>query len=147
MKWVTRERPKTDRVACPWLIRRFVDPRAEFLYVAQDRVLDIAREVGGRSFDAPGADYTHRGDLCTFEVLIDEFELHAEPGLALLASIVHGADVSGAPDRHPASAGLLAIAEGLLRVEANDQEVRLIGARVYDALYAWCQAHDEPRSP
>ena len=75
MKWVTRERPKTDRVACPWLIRRFIDPEAEIVYVPGERVLDVAREAGGRSFDTPGADFTHRGNRCTFEVLIEEFGL------------------------------------------------------------------------
>ena len=138
MRWVTRERPKTDRVACPWLIRRFIDPDAEIVYVARDRVLHTAKEVGGRSFDAPGADYTHRGGRCTFEVLIEEFGLEGDPALQKLARIVHGADVRD-PDPDPRSHGLLAIAEGLLEVEPDDLEILRVGSRVYDALYAWCE--------
>lgn len=138
MKWVTRERPKTDRVACPWLIRRFIDPDAEVVYAPRDRVLEMADQVGGRSFDAPGADYTHRGDLCTFEVLIEEFGLGKDPALVDLARIVHGADVED-PSTDPRSAGLLAIAEGLLQVEPDDHEILRIGSRIYDALYAWCE--------
>lgn len=138
MKWVTRERPKTDRVACPWLIRRFIDPDAEVVYAPRDRVLEMAGQVGGRSFDAPGADYTHRGDLCTFEVLIEEFGLGKDPALVDLARIVHGADVED-PSTDPRSAGLLAIAEGLLQVEPDDHEILRIGSRIYDALYAWCE--------
>ncbi len=141
MKWVTRARPKTDRVACPWLIRRFIDPGGEIAYVPKEDVLRVAREAGGRSFDAPGADYTHRGDLCTFEVLIAEFGLGGDPALVRLAGIVHGADVSGVPDPSPQSVGLLAIAEGMLEVEPDDHEVLRIGTRIYDALYAWCGSH------
>lgn len=140
MQWVTRARPKTDRVACPWLIRRFIDPDAEIVYVPAERVLEVAREVGGRSFDAPGADYTHRGDRCTFEVLIEDFGLGDDPALAHLATIVHGADVSGAVEATPQSAGLLAIAEGLLQVEPDDYQVLAVGSRIYDALYAWCRS-------
>lgn len=138
MKWVTRERPKTDRVACPWLIRRFIDPDAQIVYAPRDRVLEMAGQLGGRSFDAPGADYTHRGDLCTFEVLIEEFGLGKDPALVDLARIVHGADVED-PSTDPRSAGLLAIAEGLLQVEPDDHEILRIGSRIYDALYAWCE--------
>lgn len=141
MKWVTRARPKTDRVACPWLIRRFIDPGGEIAYVPKEDVLRVAREAGGRSFDAPGADYTHRGDLCTFEVLLAEFGLGGDPALVRLAGIVHGADVSGVPDPSPQSVGLLAIAEGMLEVEPDDHEVLRIGTRIYDALYAWCGSH------
>lgn len=137
MQWVTRERPKTDRVACPWLIARFIDPEAEIVYVPRDDVLQTAAAVGGKSFDTPGADHTHRGELCTFEVLIEEFGLGGDPALARLARIVHGADVDD-PSPDPRSAGLLAIAEGLLEVEPDDHEIRKIGARIYDALYAWC---------
>lgn len=137
MKWVTRERPKTDRVACPWLIARFIDPGAEIVYVPRDRVLEEAAAVGGRSFDTPGADYTHVGDLCTFEVLIREFDLDGDPNLTRLANIVHGADVDD-PLPDPRSAGLLAIAEGFLKIEPDDHEIRRVGARIYDALYAWC---------
>jgi hypothetical protein len=137
MKWVTRERPKTDRVACPWLITRFIDDEAEIVYVPRDDVLATAAATGGKSFDATGADFTHDGDLCTFEVLIRDHDLGGDEALVRLARIVHGADVDD-PSPDPRSAGLLAIAEGLLEVEPDDHEVRLIGARIYDALYAWC---------
>ena len=93
MKWVTRERPKTDRIACPWLIRKFIDPDAEFLYVPADQVLDAAEREGAHSFDAPGARYTHRDGLCSFEVLVEEYDL-SDPAVHLLARIVHGADVA-----------------------------------------------------
>ena len=140
MKWVTRERPVTDRVACPWLIAKFIDPDAEIVYVPRDEVLEAAKAVGGKSFDAPGADYTHRGERCTFEVLIEEFGLGDDKALALLAQIVHGADVDD-PDPDPRSAGLLAVAEGMRMIEPDDHEIRKVGARIYDALYAWCGSH------
>lgn len=140
MKWVTRERPVTDRVACPWLIAKFIDPEAEVVYVPRDEVLEAADALGARSFDAPGADYTHQGQRCTFEVLIEEFELGDDKALALLAQIVHGADVDD-PDPDPRSAGLLAIAEGMRMIEPDDHEIRRAGARIYDALYAWCGSH------
>src|SRR5713101_7754103 len=111
MKWVTRERPKTDRIACPWLIQKFIDPEAEFLYVPADEVLAVAEREGGRSYDAPGADFTHRDGLCSFEVLVEEYGL-ADSALALLARIVHGADVAADRDATQQSRGLHAIAEG-----------------------------------
>lgn len=140
MRWVTRERPKTDRVACPWLITRFIDAEADIVYVPREEVLETARRLAGHSFDAPGAEYTHRDGRCTFEVLIEEFDLGGDAALHRLARIVHGADVDD-PDPDPRSAGLLAIAEGLLHVEPDDHEVRRIGSRIYDALYAWCEHH------
>jgi hypothetical protein len=139
MKWVTRERPKTDRIACPWLIRRFIDPGAEILYVAPDAVLDTARHVGGRSFDADGADFTHRGNKCSFEVLIDEFDLGGDPALVRLARIVHAADVLEDVDTEPEGAGLLAMGIGGLDAESDDQRLLARGSFVYDALYAYCQ--------
>lgn len=138
MHWVTRERPKTDRVACPWLITRFIDGDADIVYVPREEVLETARRLEGRSFDAPGADYGHRDGLCTFEVLIQEFDLGSDRALRRLARIVHGADVHD-PDPDARSAGLLAIAEGLLLVEPDDHEIRRVGSRIYDALYAWCE--------
>ena len=143
MKWVTRARPKTDRIACPWLIRRFIDPDAEIRYVPADQVLAVAAREGGHSFDAKDATYTHRrtpaGEKCTFEVLIDEHHLGGDPALARLAAIVHAADI--AADRHtdPLGPGLLAIGEGGLHVEDDDQRLLERGLFVYDALYAWCQ--------
>ena len=98
MKWVTRERPKTDRIACPWLIRRFIDPEAEIVYAPPDAVVETAGREGGRSFDAEGADYTHQGRKCSFEVLVDEFDLGGDPALVRLARIVHAADVSDDPN-------------------------------------------------
>jgi hypothetical protein len=137
MRWVTRARPKTDRIACPWLIRRFIDPEAEIVYVPADQVLDYAATNGARSFDAPGAEFTHRDGRCTFEVLIEDFELH-DPALHRLARIVHGADIDGEIDATPQSAGLLAIAEGFVAVEPDDQRLLATESPVYDALYEWC---------
>jgi hypothetical protein len=139
VKWVTRARPKTDRIACPWLIGRFIDPAAEFRYVPSDQVLAVAELEAARSFDAPGAEFTHRGDQCTFEVLIDQFKLGSDPALVRLARIVHAADLSGELDSDPLGPGLLAIGEGGLAVEADDQRLLERGRFVYDALYAWCQ--------
>jgi hypothetical protein len=139
VKWVTRERPKTDRIACPWLIRRFIDPQAEVRYVTADQVLAVAEIEAARSFDAPDAEFTHRGDQCTFEVLIDAFGLGSDPALVRLARIVHAADIAGQLDSDPLGPGLLAIGEGGLDVEASDQRLLERGLFVYDALYAWCQ--------
>jgi hypothetical protein len=141
MKWVTRERPKTDRIACPWLIRRFIDPAAEILYVPADHVLQVAEQEGGHSFDAKDATYTHRGNLCTFEVLIQDHNLSGDPALARLARIVHAADIKGDLNTDPLGPGLLAIGEGGLDTEADDQRLLERGSFVYDALYAWCQRH------
>jgi len=139
VKWITRERPKTDRIACPWLIRKFIDPDAEIIYVAPDRVLAVTEVEGGHSFDANGAEYTHRGSKCSFEVLIDEFDLDTDPALVRLARIVHAADVSEDLDSDPAGAGLLAIGVGGLEVESDDHRLLERGSFVYDALYAYCQ--------
>ena len=138
MKWVTRQGAKTDRVACPWLIKKFIDPHAELLFVTKDQVLDVARREGARSFDAPGADYTHRDNKCSFEVLIEEFGL-TDPALLALARIVHGADI--APDRNivPEAPGLFAIAEGFFLSCSDDHEKLRLEFPVYDALYAWCR--------
>jgi len=138
MKWVTRERPKTDRIACPWLIRRFIDPEAEFLYVPADKVLEVAQDEGALSYDAPGARFTHRDRLCSFEVLVEEYELD-DPALHLLARIVHGADVAEDVDATPQSAGLKAVAEGFSYAEPDDHRQLELELPVYDALYAWCR--------
>ena len=145
MKWVTRERPKTDRIACPWLIRNFIDPEAEFLYVPADQVLAVAARDGGRSYDAPEAEFTHRDGLCSFEVLVEAFELD-DPALLLLARIVHGADIAGDRDATPQSRGLLAIAEGFHLLELDDHRQLELSLPVYDALYAWCQ-HETAAGP
>jgi hypothetical protein len=138
MKWVTRARPKTDRIACPWLIRRFIDPGAEILYVPKEEVLDVAAAEGAHSFDAPGARYDHRDGLCTFEVLIEDYDLGADPALARLAKIVHAADIESELHTDPAGHGLLAIGLGGLDVEGDDHRLLERATFVYDALYAWC---------
>jgi hypothetical protein len=138
MKWITRERPKTDRIACPWLIRRFIDPDAEFIYVPAGQVLDAAEREGAHSYDAPGARYTHRDGLCSFEVLVEEYEIN-DPAVELLARIVHGADVAEDRDATRQSPGLQAVAEGFHYIYADDHEQLDAELVVYDALYAWCQ--------
>lgn len=139
MKWVTREHPKTDRIACPWLIRKFIDPDAEIVYVPRDQVLAVAEREGAISFDAPGARYTHRGSLCSFEVLVDEYAID-DPAVVLMANVVHGADVSEDVGATPESAGLSAIADGFALLDLDDQRQLELELPVYDALYAWCQA-------
>ena len=138
MKWVTRERPKTDRIACPWLIANFIDAEAEFLYVPADRVLEVAEREGALSYDAPGARYAHRDGLCTFEVLVDEYSID-DPAVRLLARIVHGADVAEDRDATPESRGLLAVAEGFHLLGLDDHRQLELSLPVYDALYAWCR--------
>jgi len=138
MKWVTRARPKTDRIACPWLIRRFIDPDAEIFYVPKEQVLTVAERQAAHSFDAPGARYDHRDGKCTFEVLIDEYQLGTDPALVRLARIVHAADIDADLHTDPAGPGLLAIGLGGLDVEADDHQLLERASFVYDALYAWC---------
>jgi hypothetical protein len=139
MKWITRARPKTDRIACPWLIARFIDPAAEIIYVPADQVLAEAQRQDAISFDAPGARYDHRDGKCTFEVLIEDHHLGSDPALARLARIVHAADIAGDLGTDPAGPGLLAIGIGGLDVEPDDYRLLDKGRFVYDALYAWCQ--------
>ncbi|TPW15983.1 MAG: hypothetical protein FD127_414 [Acidimicrobiaceae bacterium] len=139
MKWVTRERPKTDRIACPWLIRRFVDPDAEFIFVPGSKVLSVAAFEEAISFDAPGATFAHAGDRCTFEVLIAHYGLEADAALVRLANVVHSADIDADVDSDPAGFGLRAIGVGGLDVERDDHRLLERAAFVYDALYAWCQ--------
>ena len=139
MKWVTRARPKTDRIACPWLIRRFIDPDAEILYVANEDVLRIEAEQEAIGFDAPGARYDHRAGKCTFEVLIDEHGLSSDAALVRLARIVHAADIDTELHTDAAGPGLLAIAVGGLDVEQDDHRLLDRATFVYDALYAWCR--------
>lgn len=138
MKWVTRERPKTDRIACPWLIRRFIDPDAEIIFVSADQVLSVAKSKGAHSFDSPGATYTHRGNKCTFEILIDEYRLDSNPALVRLAHIVHAADITDDLHSDPLGAGLLAIGIGGLDAESDDHRLLDRGSFVYEALYEWC---------
>ncbi len=143
MEWVTREHPRTDRIACPWLIRRFIDPDAEIAYVPADDVLPYAERTGAISFDAKGARYTHRDGLCSFEVLIDDYNLAGDPVLALMARVIHGADVAEDRDATPQSRGLLAIADGFALLGLPDQEQLALELPAYDALYAWCRGQVE----
>lgn len=143
--WVTRARPKVDRIACPWLIRRFVDPRARFLYVPSADVLSVAHQRRGDPFDidAPDVFWSHRGERCTFDVMLDALGLADIGALAHLATIVRGAD-TGRPDLVPEAAGLLAISLGLSRLHADDLTQLEAGLAIYDALYRWCRdATDE----
>jgi len=145
MKWVTREGAKTDRVACPWLITKFIDPKAEFLFVPREKVLEVAKREEGKSFDSPGADYTHRDGKCSFEVLVEAYNL-GDPALRLVAKIVHGADVPEDVGIVPEAAGLQAIAHGFAAICTDDHRKLALEFPVYDALYAWCQAKASGRS-
>jgi rhodanese-related sulfurtransferase len=137
-RWVTRERPKIDRIACPWLIRRFVDPDAEFLYVPTPEVRPTAQEKTAVPYDIPGVEFSHDGELCSFDAFLKKFRLEKDPALADLAVIVRGADTNRL-DLAPQAAGLAAVSLGLSRNFANDHEMLEHGMVVYDALYAWCK--------
>jgi len=145
MKWVTREHPKIDRVACPWLITRFLDPEPEFLFVAPDSVAKVAIETGAVPFDVPDVEFSHVGEQCSFDAFVKRYAL-TDAALGELATIVRGADTARL-DLAPQAAGLLAISLGLSRLFADDHDMLRHGMVVYDALYAWCKsAHDEPHS-
>jgi rhodanese-related sulfurtransferase len=133
--WVTRERPKIDRIACPWLIRRFIDPLAVFVYVPSSEVLAYAEQHHATPYDVPGVTFTHRDEACSFDALLADFDLHDGP-LDALATIVRGAD-TGTVGLTAQSPGLLAISLGLSRLYPDDQEMLAHGMTVYDALYAW----------
>jgi rhodanese-related sulfurtransferase len=135
--WVTRERPKIDRIACPWLIRRFVDPSAVFLFVAPAEVQSVAECFSGAPFDIEGVFWSHRGDRCTFDVLLEELGLQIEP-LAKLAALVRGADTARL-DLAPEAAGLLAASLGLSRMYTDDLEQLQAGMTLYDAFYRWAR--------
>ena len=138
MKWITRERPKIDRIACPWLIARFIDEKPEFLYVPADQVLKVAAETGAVPYDIPGVEMTHDGERCSFDAFIRKHELK-DAALDQLAMIVRGADTSRL-DLTPQSAGLYAISLGLSQLYADDHEMLKHGLVMYDALYAWCRS-------
>ena len=138
MKWVTRERPKIDRIACPWLIARFIDEDPEFLYVPANQVLKVAAETGAVPYDIPGVEMTHDGEMCSFDAFIKKHQLK-DPALDQLAMIVRGADTSRL-DLTPQSAGLYAISLGLSHRYADDHEMLKHGLVMYDALYAWCRS-------
>ncbi|MER8555189.1 chromate resistance protein ChrB domain-containing protein [Mesorhizobium sp. M0220] len=136
MKWVTRERPVIDRIACPWLIARFIDKEPEFLFAPPDQVISVAQETGATPYDVPGVEFTHVGDGCSFDTFVSKYGLERDPAIVTIAAIVRGADT----DRHdltPQSAGLLAISMGLRDLTPDDHEVLKHGFVVYDALYAW----------
>jgi rhodanese-related sulfurtransferase len=135
--WVTRSRPKIDRIACPWLIRRFIDPSAVFLFVAPQEVAAVADRFNATAFDIENTEWSHRGDLCTFDVMVEEFGLRSEP-LLRLAKIVRGADTARL-DLAPEAAGLLAASLGLSRMHADDLEQLDAGMTLYDAFYRWCR--------
>jgi hypothetical protein len=138
MKWVTRERPKIDRIACPWLINRFIDQDAEFLYVSPDQVLAVAEETGAIPYDVPGVEFSHVGELCSFDAFLNNYGL-TDPALQHLAKIVRGADTSR-HDLTPQSGGLFAISLGLSANFPDDHEILRNGMLIYDALYQWCRS-------
>lgn len=138
MKWVTRERPKIDRIACPWLIRRFVDSEAEFLYVPSELVMQTAKATGAIPYDVPGVELTHVGPLCSFDAFIKKYQITDE-ALNRLAIIVRAADTDTLGNSAQAP-GLLAITLGLSKNIKDDHEMLKIGMTLYDALYSWCQS-------
>ena len=147
--WVTRQRPKIDRIACPWLIRRFVDPRAQFLFVASSDVLDVAEKFDATPFDIEGVAWSHKGEFCTFDTMLDAFTLRTPP-LDHLATIVRGADTNR-HDLAPEAAGLLAASLGLSRMYRDDLAQLDAAMGLYDAFYRWArdatdEGHDWPAS-
>lgn len=139
MKWITRERVKVDRVACPWLIKKFVDKDAEFLFVPADRVMEEAKRLGATPFDVPNVELGHHGKECSFETILKKYNLIKDPALVLLGKIVNGADTDNTLWNQPEGPGLEAIAEGFRHLGLkNDHEVNAAEWIVYDALYAYC---------
>jgi rhodanese-related sulfurtransferase len=136
-RWVTRERPKIDRIACPWLVARFIDPDAEFVYVPAKEVVHAAKEKEAEAYDIPGVHFGHQGEACSFDAFIKHYRL-TDPALQKLATIVRGADTAR-PDLAPQAPGLLAISQGLSRNFADDHEMLRHGMVIYDALYRWCR--------
>jgi rhodanese-related sulfurtransferase len=136
-KWVTREHPKIDRIACPWLISRFIDPLAEFIYVPANDVPSVAQEIGGTPYDIKGVQFGHVGNRCSFDAIVQSYDIH-DPALDRLATIVRGADTSRL-DLTPQCEGLLAISYGLSSNFPDDHEMLRHGMVVYDALYTWCR--------
>lgn len=137
MKWITRERPKIDRIACPWLIARFIDQAPEFLYVPGNQVLSVAHDSDAIPYDIPNVELSHVGDLCSFDAFLKKYNL-TDPALQQLAAIVRGADTSKL-NLTPQSAGLYAISLGLSQTFTDDHEMLKHGMVMYDALYAWCK--------
>ena len=143
-KWVTREHPKIDRIACPWLISRFINPHAEFLYVVASDVFATAAETGATPYDVKDVEFGHVGDRCSFDAIVAAYDIHG-PSLDHLATIVRGADTSR-PNLTPQCEGLLAISHGLSANFPNDHEMLRHGLIIYDALYTWCRSQIEKRS-
>ena len=137
MKWITRERPKIDRIACPWLIKNFVDSQAEFLYVPKPAVFEKARELNAIPYDIPGAEYSHYGDQCTFDFIIKKHKI-VDPAVHRIATIVRGADTDSF-ELAPEAAGLWAISAGLSHNIKDDMEQLAVGMKLYDALYSWAR--------
>src|SRR4051812_27683197 len=140
MKWITRERVKVDRVACPWLIRKFIDPAAEFLFVPPERVIAVAKLEGAIPYDVKDVEFGHHGKECSFDALVKKYELDRDPAIVLLARIVNGADTDNTLWNQPEAAGLNAVAEGFRHLGyKDDHEINAAEWIVYDALYAYCQ--------
>jgi hypothetical protein len=140
MKWLTRERVKVDRVACPWLIRKFIDPQAEFLFVPAEEIMEVARKENATPFDCKGVELGHHGKECSFEAIVKKYGLVGDPALALMAKIVNGADTDNALWNQAEGPGLGAIAEGFRHMGfANDMEMNKAEWIIYDALYAYCR--------
>ena len=137
MKWITRERPKIDRIACPWLIKNFIDSEAEFIYVPKTEVFDKAKELNAIPYDIPGAEYTHEGSYCTFDYIVKKHGL-TDPVIQQIAVIVRGADTDSF-QLAPQAAGLWAISAGLSYNFKDDHEMLTIGMKIYDALYSWAK--------
>jgi len=148
MKWVTREHVHVDRVACPWLIRKFVDPKAEFLFVPSDQVLTVAEREGAIPYDVKGVEFGHHGKECSFDAIVNKHGLTSDPALVLLAKIVNGADTDNSLWNQPESAGLKAVAEGFRHLGfKDDHELNAAEWIVYEALYAYCKAMVEQAKP
>ena len=143
MKWITRERPTIDRIACPWLIKNFVDAEAEFIFVPKDEVFERANALNAIPYDIPGAEYTHEGERCTFDYIIKKHGL-TDPALLQIAEIVRGADTARF-ELAPQAAGLWAISAGLSYNFKDDQEQLVLGMKVYDALYSWAKYVQEEK--
>ena len=140
MKWITREHVKVDRVACPWLIRKYVDQEAQFVFVAADRVASEAERLGAIPYDVEGVELGHHGKECAFEAILKKYNLHGDPALALLGRIVNGADTDNSLWQQAEGPGLKAIAEGFRHLGfKDDHEINAAEWIVYDALYAYCQ--------
>ena len=148
MKWITREHVKVDRVACPWLIKKFVDPNAEFYFVPATQVVNEANHLEATPFDVPGVELGHHGRECSFEAILKKYDLATEPALSLLAKIVNGADTDNSLWNSPEAAGLKAVAEGFRHLGLkDDHEINAAEWIVYDALYAYCQIIVAQRNP